>query len=444
MHIIASSFTLIAANSYRHAKTVPSKAYVIAVPVAAYRLADGSFAIEDAFSHHLKELRSQLGQHVDKIILIAPEMSRADFDKSPSLSILTAIDGIVMLPTYPENASVPDFWLRHMPRMARMLYSTISQASVVHSSLSSDTWRPMMLLVNVIAWSLTKRVMFVVDIDFRRNTWRFRHLGLWSRKNYLTNRLFHDPLRWLQIWFAVRLSRLVLLKSPELVRDFGKGRPRVKNLLNVVHSAEQVLSKSETEERLAWLYDKARPLHLAYFGRIVPYKGIDLAIEAVRLARTRGSDVRLTIIGDGPQLPDLQHQVAEARLTDAITFLPAVKYGAPLFELLSDCHACVASPLVEDTPRCAFDAMARGLPIVAFDIDYFKGLAEMSGAVTTTTWPSPEGLADAFVALDDDRSILAEQAGRAIAFARDNTQQIWMERRQAWLMEYVLNVPPKA
>jgi glycosyltransferase involved in cell wall biosynthesis len=267
---------------------------------------------------------------------------------------------------------------------------------------------------------------------------------LWSRKNYLTNRLVHDPLRWFQVWLAVRLSKLVLLKGPQLVRDFGGGRPHVKNFLDTAHTAEQVLSEDELNQRLSWLSDRTQPLQLTYFGRLVSYKGINLAIEAIRLARAKGKDIRLTIIGDGPELSSLRRQADDAGLSEAVSFTPAVKYGEPLFRLLSNFHASVACPLVEDTPRSAFDSMARGLPIVAFDLDYFKDLAEMSGAVTTAGWPSPEKLADAFVALDADRTALMEQTRKAVAFAKANTQQIWMERRQAWLTEYVLNDPRAA
>lgn len=419
-----------------------SNAYVIAVPAPAYRLSDSSFAIEGAFSHHLRELKSQLGNHADKVVLVAPELSREDFDSNPSLGIITADEGIVMVPTYPVSASAKEFWLRHVPRLVGVFNRTFGEAVVVHSGLSHDTWRPMLLLVNVIAWLRKKPILFVVDIDFRHNSLRFRQLGMWSRKNYLTNRLVHDPLRWFQVWLAVRLSKLVLLKGPQLVRDFGGGRAHVKNFLDTAHTAEQVLSEGELNQRLAWLSDETQPLQLTYFGRLVSYKGINLAIEAIRLARSKGKHIRLTIIGDGPELSSLRRQVDDAGLSEAVSFTPAVKYGEPLFRLLSNFHASVACPLVEDTPRSAFDSMARGLPIVAFDLDYFKDLAEMSGAVTTAAWPSPQKLADAFIALDADRTTLIEQTRKAVAFARANTQQIWMERRQAWLMEYVLNDAP--
>lgn len=443
MNISMSNETSIEVASSRDSAG-SSGAYVIAVTAPAFRLSDTAFAIEDAFSYHLRELKLQLEGHVDKIILVAPELSREDFDRNPSLGVITADEGIVMVPTYPVEASAKEFWIRHVPRLLGVFNRTVREAAVVHTGMSHDLWRPMLLLLNIITWGHRKRSLFFVDIDFRRNTQRFRQLGIWSRKSYVVNRLLHDPLRWFQVWLAVRLSSLVLLKSPDLVRDFGGGRGSVKNFLDTAHSAEQVLTDDELAQRLTWLSDETTPLQLVYFGRLVSYKGINLAIDAIRLARSRGNDVRLTIIGDGPELRALQRQVDDAKLSEAITFTPAVKYGEPLFRLLSNFHASIACPLVEDTPRSAFDAMARGLPIVAFNLDYFNGLAEMSGAVNTAEWPSAQKLADAFVALDKDRARLTEQARKAVAFARANTQQIWMERRHAWLMEYVLNAAPAA
>ncbi|MET0209250.1 MAG: hypothetical protein ABW220_09405 [Burkholderiaceae bacterium] len=133
----------------------------------------------------------------------------------------------------------------------------------------------------------------------------------------------------------------------------------------------------------------------------------------------------------------MKQQVREAKLDDAVEFEPPVAYGAPLFERLRDVHLSVAAPLIEDTPRAAFDSMARGIPIAAFDITYFQDLARESGAVRVTNWPEAEGLAQAFVELAADRPRLAGMSRAAVAFARANTQDIWLKRRTQWLLELV-------
>jgi glycosyltransferase involved in cell wall biosynthesis len=114
-----------------------------------------------------------------------------------------------------------------------------------------------------------------------------------------------------------------------------------------------------------------------------------------------------------------------------------VPYGPALFERLRDVHAALSTPLREDTPRSAFDAMARGLPVLAFDIAYFRDLAQHSGAVVTSPWPDVQALGEHMVALERDRPRLAALSERAVAFARDNTQAIWVKRRAEWVERYL-------
>lgn len=82
--------------------------------------------------------------------------------------------------------------------------------------------------------------------------------------------------------------------------------------------------------------------------------------------------------------------------------------------------------------------MARGLPVLAFGLADFVGLAELSEAVVLATWPDPDSLAHQIVALSTDRKRLAEMARRAVKFAKSNTQQIWLEQRCRWVMQFML------
>jgi glycosyltransferase involved in cell wall biosynthesis len=414
--------------------------YVIAVQAAAYRLNDREFAMESAYSHHVTQLKKTIDPKFKQIIIIAPAMSESNYQmNSASLGILNSRDGVFFVAAHPDSVSVVAFWARHAARILREIKRSLGNAGIVHSGMSSDIWRPLMAMVNFTAWWLGKPVLFIVDIDFRLHTWRSRRLGIWSMKNYLTNRLFHDPLRWMQLWLAPRMFDLVLLKSPALVRDFGRGRPHVKNFLDTAHSCEHVLSECELRLHLERVRHPEAPLTIVYFGRLVAYKGLDKIIEAVQIARAAGHDIRLTIIGDGPCREDLRRQADDAGLNRAVAILPAVMYGEPLFHLLSGCHLSVAAPLREDTPRAAFDSMARGLPVVAFDIAYFVSLAELSGAVSLAKWPEPQSLAREIVALDEDRDRLAAMSRSAVTFARANTQEIWLDRRRSWTLEHIID-----
>jgi glycosyltransferase involved in cell wall biosynthesis len=417
--------------------------YVIAVQAPAYPMSETCFATESAFAQHLRELRQSVGNSFEKVVLLAPVLTEAEYAKRRDvLGVLSAeSDGVVFVPAHRTDTPARRFWRHEALALWRRIRQVVSRAGVVHSGVSDDVWRPLMAMVNVAAWLERRPVMFLVDIDFREHSRRYRQVGLWSFRQYLTNRLFYDPLIYLQVWCAPRMFQLVLLKSASMVRDFGKGRAHVKNFYDTVHGPEDVLSDQELSQRIELLREPQRPFQVVYFGRLVAYKGLDRAVEALGILRQRGVDVHLTLIGSGECESALRDQVAQAGLDQAVHFVPPLPYGPALFERLRSMHVCVACPLVEDTPRAAFDAMARGLPVVAFDISYFRDLAQTSQAVVLARWPEPAALARSLEQVAADRERLVDMARKGVAFARANTQAVWLQRRAAWMQAVVR--PPR-
>jgi glycosyltransferase involved in cell wall biosynthesis len=79
--------------------------------------------------------------------------------------------------------------------------------------------------------------------------------------------------------------------------------------------------------------------------------------------------------------------------------------------------------------------MARGLPVLAFDISYFRDLSQASQAVVLARWPEPAALAERLEELAADPERLAAMARCGVVFARSNTQAVWLERRAAWMRD---------
>jgi glycosyltransferase involved in cell wall biosynthesis len=65
--------------------------------------------------------------------------------------------------------------------------------------------------------------------------------------------------------------------------------------------------------------DGSLPLRACFIGRLVPYKGPDMLIEAAA-PLLRNGKMRLDIIGDGPMMSDLVAQVSREGVADAVTF----------------------------------------------------------------------------------------------------------------------------
>lgn len=96
-------------------------------------------------------------------------------------------------------------------------------------------------------------------------------------------------------------------------------------------------------------------------GRLVPYKGMDLIIQAMARSTTLQSDAELHVIGDGPYRSTLEAQVAEFGLSSIVTFAGWVEH-TKLQNHLRRAHAFVFPSLREFGGGVVVEAMASGLP----------------------------------------------------------------------------------
>lgn len=97
-------------------------------------------------------------------------------------------------------------------------------------------------------------------------------------------------------------------------------------------------------------------------GRLVPIKNIPLLLKAVALARRKGCDARVVIVGGGELRADLEAQAGSLGLGDAVIF---AGWQPDLADVYADLDALVLSSSNEGTPISLIEAMAAGCPVVA-------------------------------------------------------------------------------
>jgi glycosyltransferase involved in cell wall biosynthesis len=195
------------------------------------------------------------------------------------------------------------------------------------------------------------------------------------------------------------------------------------------HTASEI--PAALRERVIWLpenaIDPARftsvseqartgPLRACFIGRLVPYKGPDMAIEAAAPLLASGR-MSLDIIGDGPMRPALEAQAARLGVTGAVTFHGTLPHRQ-VQDVAARSHLMVFPSIREFGGGVVLEAMAMG--VVPLVVDY-AGPGELVTPDTAFAVPvGPRAQIVAAVrarleALDADRSALPAMAaaGRA-------------------------------
>lgn len=404
--------------------------YLLVVPVAAFPLSRNRFAVESAFAEHLRRLFDRLSPPFTEMVVTAVGMPADEYERSRShLGLLDADAHHIRLEVLFEADESRRRFAQRFPWLLRRLDRLVASSGLVHAGPSADPTRPFEIASLVLAVRRGVPTISVTDIDSRDNAWMLREAGMWSRKSYLVSRALWDPLRHLQHRFVARDCDLVLFKGARLVEDYGRRCPRVREIQDPGFDVEHVIDDRALARKLRAVRDPSRPIELAFFGRFVPYKGVDRILDAYSLARRRREDLRLHLLGDGPERARLWERAA--RVPD-IEWHPPLPYGEEFFTTIRAWHVLLAAPLRADTPRSTWDAIAGGLMVLAFDTEFYRAMREATGVVSTVPWPSVGALADAMVELAADRERLALRIERTARVARTNTQSHWLDRRVRW------------
>ena len=135
-----------------------------------------------------------------------------------------------------------------------------------------------------------------------------------------------------------------------------------------------------------------------FVGRLVPIKRVDVLIDAVALARARGADVRLVIVGDGELRAALEAQAAP--LGDALTFLG---FRDDIAQLAAATDLAVLSSDNEGTPVALIEAAAAGVPALATAVGGVADIVLDGRTGQLVAAGDVDGLADGLVAAAADR-----------------------------------------
>ncbi len=170
------------------------------------------------------------------------------------------------------------------------------------------------------------------------------------------------------------------------------------------------------------------PVRILVVARLIPIKGVNVAIDAICELRKRCANVQLDIVGDGPLRGELEQQASALGLKGIVRFHGPL--AAQEIQRLSDLahifmHTCVTIDGDQEGQGLVLqEAQAAGLPVVATRHGAFpEGVLEGKSALLVPE-RDPRATADALHYLIQNPQIWPEtgQAGRAFV---ERNYDIW-------------------
>jgi glycosyltransferase involved in cell wall biosynthesis len=146
-------------------------------------------------------------------------------------------------------------------------------------------------------------------------------------------------------------------------------------------------------------------LHIGFIGTLLPHKGPQLLIDALRLVPELRAT--LSIYGESFGHADWDARLARTVADDRRIRLLGPYRHAELVDVLTPLDAvAIPSLWYENYPIAAANAVAAGVPIIASDTGGLKELVDDFNAGFMFEFGDARALADLLVRLDEDRDLL--------------------------------------
>lgn len=270
-----------------------------------------------------------------------------------------------------------------------------------------------------ILWSKTK-VPYVLEVH---------HIPGYPRAGSIKERIY----RWAWKMMAkfetarARAVRVVNQKeTPEFLMQAGVPKEKIIYIPSMYIDLDVFKIYPEVEKK----YD------LVFASRLEKNKGIFNLIEAIKIAKEKRPDIKLLIIGQGPERKNLELQTINYKLQTNIIFSGWLETTRDMAMAMNSAKIFVNPSLNEGGPRVVLEAVACGLPAITTKVGLMHDLIRDGENGLFTDW-EPAKMADKILQLSDSVSLQSKfsEAGLIIAqqFEKKATIRNYAEKLQSLL-----------
>jgi phosphatidylinositol alpha 1,6-mannosyltransferase len=151
-------------------------------------------------------------------------------------------------------------------------------------------------------------------------------------------------------------------------------------------------------------------LAVAFLGRVVIEKGLDVFADAIHALAERNIKHRVLVIGEGPARPWFEQRLPEAIFTGQLT-------GTDLARALASCDVLLNPSITEAFGNVTLEAMASALPVIAAHATGTTNLVRDGQTGILVDSDDIDGFADALEAYARDPQLRRRHGAAGLAFA---------------------------
>ena len=377
------------------------------LPIPYYLDDAGRVWLERLWYHDLKR---HFG-YLPRLRLAAPQLVK---DNEADLVPLSDDDArrVRFVPLPPQRSKA--VFLRGLPRTLGTLWQAVGEADTVHSGIVGWPF-PLGWLANPIALLRKRKLVLVIESA----TWRLDA----STQKTLSGVLRHRVSEAIGRWFANRAD-LVIATHHGYLRSLAT-HPRGITVVAPATWIEDDALLNPQRCSSDWAAKQASAARFAFFGRLVPHKGVRVLLQAARQLATGSNPPRIDIIGQGDLLEECRQAAAD---------LPFVRVLEPVPDLVRQYHAIIVPTLSDEQPRVVYDAYSQAVPVIASDTEGNRD-SVVDGC---TGWLLPAGdvaaLAERLLQAAAQTARLSEMGMNGLQRARQTTHAE-MHRKRAEILQ---------
>jgi glycosyltransferase involved in cell wall biosynthesis len=255
-----------------------------------------------------------------------------------------------------------------------------------------------------VTWARRYKIAAVASVHTRFETYlAYYHLQIFEPDVRAILRRFY---RRCEVVMAPAESTAAILRAQRMNRDiaiWGRGVDR-----------DQFNPERRSLEWRRSLGIDDEEMVIAFLGRVVMEKGLDVFAEAILALIDRGVRHRVLVIGDGPARPWFEEQLPDAIFTGQLT-------GDDLARAVASSDVLLNPSITEAFGNVTLEAMACGLPVIAAEATGATNLVRHGVTGTLVGGAEPEEMADALAAYAEDFELRRRhgEAGLAVAKTMD-------------------------